>query len=98
MGAEDAGGIGELAARGIAAAAAVYLLCGAAFAAAFHWRGIGRVDAHAAEGSLGFRVLITPGVIALWPLLLRRWRSGSGTPPEPHDAHRDAAGPVPEGP
>jgi hypothetical protein len=46
---------------------------GALFATAFHLRGIARLDPAAARGSLGFRVLVTPGVIALWPLLARRW-------------------------
>jgi hypothetical protein len=79
-------------ARIVVDALGLYLGLGLAFAVAFHLRGIPRVDAQAARGSLGFRVLVTPGVVALWPLLARRWRSARGVPPEPHDAHRDAAG------
>ncbi|RIK93471.1 MAG: hypothetical protein DCC71_23995 [Proteobacteria bacterium] len=52
---------------------ALHAAAGALFAVAFHWRGLARLDAAAAEGSVGFRLLVTPGVIALWPLLARRW-------------------------
>jgi hypothetical protein len=52
---------------------ALHAALGALFAAAFHWRGIALIDPAAAHGSAGFRVLVTPGVVALWPLLARRW-------------------------
>jgi hypothetical protein len=52
---------------------ACHAALGALFAAAFHLRGIARVDPAAAGGSTGFRVLVTPGLIAFWPLLARRW-------------------------
>ena len=52
---------------------AVHAALGALFAIAFHRRGLARLDPAAACGSAGFRVLVTPGVIALWPLLARRW-------------------------
>ena len=54
-------------------------------------RGVGRVDPLAREGSVGFRLAILPGVVALWPLVLRRWKAG-GPPSSEHNAHRDAAG------
>jgi len=75
----------------IVALAGVYLALGAVFAVAFAWRGCQAIDPAAATGTWGFRVLIAPGAAALWPLLLRRWRSGVGRPPTPRDAHRDAA-------
>jgi len=50
-----------------------------------------RVDAAAGGASLGFRLLITPGLIALWPVLLRRSLTGDGMAPREHNAHRDAA-------
>jgi hypothetical protein len=78
-------------ARALVGSLALYLGLGALFAIAFHWRGAARIDALAGQGSLGFRILVTPGVIALWPLLALRWRRATGEPPEPHDAHRDAA-------
>jgi hypothetical protein len=51
---------------------AVYLGCGAMFAAVFLWRWIGILDPAAAHGTLGFRVLVFPGVAALWPLFVVR--------------------------
>lgn len=52
---------------------AAYALVGAAFCAAFLARGLARVD-HASHGSHPlFRVFIVPGVIALWPIVLRLW-------------------------
>jgi hypothetical protein len=54
--------------------AAGYLLAGALFAVLFHARGVHRVDPAAAGAGAWFRVLITPGVVALWPLLAFRWR------------------------
>jgi hypothetical protein len=57
----------------VLALAALHAAFGVLFAIAFHLRGLARLDEAAARGSLAFRVLVTPGVIALWPLLARRW-------------------------
>jgi hypothetical protein len=51
---------------------AIYLVCGAAFAAVFLWRWVGRLDAAAEHGTWGFRVLVFPGVATLWPLFVVR--------------------------
>jgi hypothetical protein len=51
---------------------AVYLGCGAVFAALFLWRWVGILDAAAAHGTWGFRALVFPGVTAFWPLFLFR--------------------------
>jgi hypothetical protein len=51
---------------------AAYVGLGGAFALVFAWRWAGRLDAAAEHGTWGFRVLILPGVIALWPLLVVR--------------------------
>lgn len=53
--------------------------------------GLGRLERAAAEGSRGFRMLIVPGLMALWPLLVRRALAGDGTAPIERNAHRDAA-------
>ena len=71
---------------------AVYFLCGLLFAIPFVLLGVKKIDPHAAHGSWGFRLLIIPGTMVLWPFLLRRWRSGVREPPEERDAHRQAAG------
>jgi hypothetical protein len=68
-----------------------YLACGLGFAIPFALVGVKRIDSHAVHGSWGFRVLIIPGTMALWPLLLRRWLKGVHEPPEESNAHRRAA-------
>ena len=50
-----------------------YSLAGAVFAVAFVTMGIQRVDSVAVHAPLGFRLIVLPGVAALWPLLLVRW-------------------------
>jgi hypothetical protein len=68
-----------------------YLVCGLTFAIPFALFGVKRIDPRAAHGSRGFRVLIIPGTMALWPVLLKRWASGAKEPPEECTAHRRAA-------
>jgi hypothetical protein len=53
-------------------ALAIYAGCGAAFAAIFLWRWVGVLDAAAEHGTRGFRVMVFPGVAALWPLFVVR--------------------------
>ena len=54
------------------AAFALYLGLGVLFALPFAARWAGRLDPAAAAGSWGFRILIVPGAVLLWPLLLYR--------------------------
>ena len=50
---------------------ALYLLAGLVFALAFVTLFLKRFDPNAGEAApLQFRILIFPGVVALWPLLL----------------------------
>jgi hypothetical protein len=70
-----------------------YLAAGFCFAIPFVLVGVKRIDPHAAHGSWGFRLLIFPGTLAFWPLLLRRWLKGISAPPEECNAHRRAAKP-----
>ena len=72
-------------------ALAVYLACGVVFAIPFVLMGVRRIDPHATHGSWSFRVLIFPGTVLLWPVLVRRWVSGAQEPPEERNAHRSAA-------
>ena len=53
--------------------------------------GVAKIDPHAALGSWGFRVLIVPGTMFLWPWLARRWLKGVHEPPEENNPHRCAA-------
>lgn len=69
----------------------VYLACGFLFAIPFTLINVKKIDPHATRGSLGFRLLIIPGVIAFWPLLVRRWMKGVHEPPGERNAHRDAS-------
>ena len=68
-----------------------YLASGLLFAIPFALVGVKRIDPHAAHGSWGFRLLVIPGAMAFWPLLLRRWAAGVKGPPEECDPHRPAA-------
>jgi len=54
----------------------------------WHWRGLRRLDETAAKGPWGFRLLISPGLVALWPVMLQRARRGTGHPAEERNAHR----------
>jgi len=68
-----------------------YMACGLVFAIPFALVGVKKIDPHAAHGSWGFRLLVIPGAMAFWPLLLRRWASGVHEPPEECNAHRLSA-------
>lgn len=70
---------------------AIYLLFGLVFAIPFVLLGVGKVDSHAARASWGFRLLILPGSVFLWPFLARRWLGKTRNPPEERNAHRIAA-------
>jgi len=72
-------------------ASGIYLLCGVAFAIPFVLVGVRKIDPHAAHGSWGFRLLIIPGTIFLWPLLAWRWLKCVHEPPEENNPHRCAA-------
>ncbi len=54
-------------------AVGVHALLGLAFAGAFLSAGLPRVDPAARGAGFGFRLLILPGVVALWPLMAWRW-------------------------
>ena len=71
-------------------AAALYAVVGLLFAIAFVLVGVNRVDPVAHEGTWGFRLIIVPGVVALWPLLALRW-AGGRPPAEERNAHRARA-------
>lgn len=50
-----------------------YLALGAIFALAFVTRGAAVIDEKAGPGTRGFKLLLVPGAIALWPVLLLKW-------------------------
>lgn len=52
---------------------AVYLTAGGLFCVAFQLRGLAKVDPAARGIGVGFRLMISPGVTALWPWVAWRW-------------------------
>lgn len=66
----------------------LYLAAGLFFVVPFIVVGVKKIDPHAASASWGFRLLIVPGAMAFWPLLLHRWMTGVQEPPEESTAHR----------
>ncbi len=81
----------RIGAEWLVAAVGIYGLCGLVFGLWFVTRGVGRVDPIARDGSRGFRVLILPGVAALWPLFAWRLVRGVASPPDERNAHRERA-------
>ena len=69
-------------------ALSLYAALGVVFAVVFVCVGVKRFDAQAGGTGLGFRVLIFPGSVAFWPLLLRRWARGIVEPPLERNPHR----------
>ncbi|MFT5285462.1 MAG: hypothetical protein ACI8TQ_001627 [Planctomycetota bacterium] len=72
----------------------IYLGVGVLVAIPFVIAGAKRIDSAAATGTRGFRILIFPGAVLLWPFLLKRWIGGDRDPKEERNAHRRAAGPA----
>ncbi len=55
-----------------------YLIVGACFALPFAARWVNRLDEVAAHGTPGFRLLVLPGAMLLWPVLLGAAAAGAG--------------------
>ncbi|MCG8306550.1 MAG: hypothetical protein MI975_04105 [Cytophagales bacterium] len=51
-----------------------YFFSGLIFSILFIIKMVGQMDEHAKGTGIGFRLLIVPGTIALWPVLLNKWR------------------------
>ena len=67
-----------------------YALVGLLFSVLFLPRAAARMDPGLAHAPIAVRLLILPGVIALWPLLGLRWAKGTSAPTE-RNPHRDRA-------
>jgi hypothetical protein len=52
---------------------AVYLAMGFLFMIPFVIKGVDRIDEGAHGSSIGFRIIIIPGVIVFWIVLLSKW-------------------------
>jgi len=51
----------------------IYLACGFVFMIPFIIKGVDVIDEDAHGSSIGFRIIIIPGTIVFWPVLLRKW-------------------------
>jgi len=71
----------------------LYLVLGVILLAPFHHSALPRIDESARGASWGFRVAVSPGLIALWPIILWKWsvsrRGGHahGQPDAPVSSH-----------
>ena len=65
-----------------------YVVAGVGFALIFLSRGVTRLDPRVADAPKTLRLLILPGIVALWPLFAWRWVAGAHEPIEdnPHRA------------
>jgi len=52
---------------------AVYLVAGLVFAIPFVIKGVTKIDEGAIGSKWGFRIIIIPGTMVFWPLLLKKW-------------------------
>lgn len=71
------------------AALGVYLVAGLVFAVPFVLFGAARIEPAARGATWGFRLIILPATVALWPWLAWRW--ASERPAVERNAHRDRA-------
>lgn len=51
----------------------IYLMLGVLFVIPFLLKGLTKVDEGAHGGTIGFKIIIIPGVIVFWPVLLKKW-------------------------
>ena len=58
--------------------AAIYLVLGVLFVFPFLMKGLNKVDEGANGSTIGFKIIIIPGVVVLWPVLLAKWMKENG--------------------
>jgi hypothetical protein len=63
----------EMSVRIVVYAAGVYALAGVLLLYPFHRWAVPRLDESADGATWGFRVLVSPGLVALWPAILLKW-------------------------
>jgi len=68
----------------------LYSVAGVVFSVLFLPRAVTRLDPRVADAPATLRLLIVPGVAALWPLFAWRWLSGAPDPIE-RNPHRSKA-------
>ena len=80
----------ELIVTGFLLGLLIYVLMGLAFSIPFVFKGAHKIDPSAIGATLGFKLIIIPGVIIFWPVLLLRWMNGT-PPPKESSPHRDSS-------
>lgn len=50
-----------------------YLVLGVLFVIPFLMKGLTKIDEGANDSTIGFKIVIIPGVIVFWPVLLSKW-------------------------
>lgn len=78
----------EFCARAFVVLFETYALVGFVFASFCVSLGVQKLDSEARGSSVGFRLLIFPGVAAFWPMLLSRWTQRIVEPPIEKSPHR----------
>jgi hypothetical protein len=78
----------EIVAKAFVFALEAYAGLGLIFAVPCVCVGVQRLDSEAQGSGIAFRLLILPGVVAFWPMLLHRWTRGSVEPPVEKTPHR----------
>lgn len=81
----------EIVASWFVGALGVYLAIGLLFCIPFVLKGVGKNDPAVKGSTIGFKLIIIPGVVMLWPVLIRRWMSNTGIPPQEKSPHRIGA-------
>ena len=79
----------------VVAAFEAYAFAGVGFALMFLPRAVARLDPRVAGAPKALRLLILPGVVALWPLFAWRWMTGAHEPIERNPHRAKARRPLP---
>ena len=79
----------------VVAAFEAYAFAGVGFALMFLPRAVARLDPRVAGAPKTLRLLILPGVVALWPLFAWRWMTGAHEPIERNPHRAKARRPLP---
>jgi hypothetical protein len=58
----------------------VYVVAGIIFTIFFQIKGLSKIDEGVHGSTIGFRIIIIPGCIVFWPVLLRKWLMISNNP------------------
>ena len=69
----------------------IYAAVGLLYAIPFAFKRVNRIDPDARDAGRLFRLLIVPGTIVFWPVLMRRDFGGQTRPSDEKTAHKNLA-------